>query len=94
MLCHCLRSLEFLSDVTSASRHRIHFSSCLWEMESGLGRFTCVFEEYLSGLGPTLVLGGSDLIHKREAGGCMSVCTPALCLHRTDIAHLPLVPWL
>lgn len=29
MLCHRLRSLEFLSDVTRASYHQIHFSSCL-----------------------------------------------------------------
>lgn len=29
MLCHCLRSLEFVSDVTFASYCRIHFSSRL-----------------------------------------------------------------
>lgn len=42
VLCHCPGSLEFLSDVTFASYHLIHFSSCLWEIGSGLGRALCV----------------------------------------------------
>lgn len=42
MLCHCLRSLGFLGDVISASDQQIHFSSCLWETESGLKTCACV----------------------------------------------------
>lgn len=49
LLCHCPRSLEFLSDVTFASYHLIHFSSCLWEIGSGLGRALCVCNWGLGG---------------------------------------------
>lgn len=45
MLCHRLRSPEFLGDVTCASSHQIHFSSCLREIGSGLGRVMCVCED-------------------------------------------------